>query len=54
VVSGAQRHVRLALRDGFLITAAIWILASLVTAIPFMLTAPNLSFTDAVFESTSA
>jgi trk system potassium uptake protein TrkH len=50
-VRNAEYDLRL--RDGFLITAAIWILASLVTAIPFMLTAPSLSFTDAVFESTS-
>ncbi|MEO5738127.1 MAG: TrkH family potassium uptake protein, partial [Variovorax sp.] len=43
----------LRLRDGFLITAALWIIASLVTALPFMLMAPHLSFVDAVFESTS-
>ena len=47
----AQYDLRL--RDGFLITASIWVLASLVTAIPFTLAAPNLSFTDAVFEATS-
>jgi len=50
-VRGAEYDLRL--RDGFLVTAAIWILASLVTAIPFMLADPHLSFTDAVFESTS-
>ncbi len=43
----------LRLRDGFLVTAALWIIASLVTALPFMLAAPHLSFADAVFESTS-
>ena len=43
----------LRLRDGFLITAAIWVIASLVAAIPFTLTAPNLSYVDAVFEATS-
>ena len=43
----------LRLRDGFLITAALWSIASLVTALPFMLAAPHLSFTNAVFESTS-
>src|SRR5690606_2777714 len=49
------RRVRhpLRLRDGFLITAAAWLLASLVSALPFMLTAPNLSFTQAMFESVS-
>ena len=43
----------LRLRDGFLITASIWVLASLVAAIPFTLTAPFLSYTDAVFEAAS-
>lgn len=43
----------LRLRDGFLITASIWVIASLVTAIPFMLAAPHLSYTDAVFEAAS-
>jgi trk system potassium uptake protein TrkH len=43
----------LRLRDGFLITAALWIIASVVTALPFMLTAPYLRFVDAVFEATS-
>lgn len=43
----------LRLRDGFLITTSIWIIASLVTAIPFTLAAPYLSYTDAVFEATS-
>ena len=49
------RHAEyeLRLRDGFLITAALWIIASLVTALPFMLTAPHLRFVDAVFEATS-
>ncbi|MCX7043026.1 MAG: TrkH family potassium uptake protein [Gammaproteobacteria bacterium] len=50
-VRNAEYELRL--RDGFLIVASIWVLASLVTAIPFMLTSPNLSFTDAVFEATS-
>ena len=43
----------LRLRDGFLVTSAIWVIASLVAAIPFTLTAPNLSYVDAVFEATS-
>ena len=46
-------HFELRLRDGFLITAGIWIIASLVTAVPFFLALPQLSYTDAVFESTS-
>lgn len=49
------RHVRyeLRLRDGFLITAGTWVLAILVTAIPFTLGEPFLSYTDAVFEAAS-
>jgi trk system potassium uptake protein len=46
-------HYDLRLRDGFLITTSIWIIASLITAIPFTLAAPNLSYTDAVFEAAS-
>ncbi len=49
------RNVRhpLRLRDGFLITAAAWLLASAVSALPFMLTAPGLSPTQAMFEAVS-
>jgi len=49
------RHARydLRLRDGFLVTTSIWVIASLVTAIPFMLAQPFLSYTDAVFEAAS-
>lgn len=50
-VRNAEYDLRL--RDGFLITTSIWVLASLVTAIPFMLSAPHLSFTQAVFEAAS-
>lgn len=50
-VRSAEYEMRL--RDGFLITSAIWVLASLVTAIPFTLAAPYLSYTDAVFEAAS-
>ena len=46
-------HYELRLRDGFLITAGIWIIAGLVTAVPFYLALPQLSYTNAVFESTS-
>jgi trk system potassium uptake protein TrkH len=49
------RHTRydLRLRDGFLVTASIWVIASLVAAIPFTLAEPYLSYTDAVFEAAS-
>ena len=50
-VRNAEYELRM--RDGFLITSAIWVLASLVTAIPFTLAQPYLSFTDAVFEAAS-
>ena len=44
----------LKLRDGFVIVAAFWLVLSGFGAIPFMLSAqPNLSLTDAVFESVS-
>ena len=43
----------LRLRDGFLIVTSVWILASLALAIPFMLAAPHLDLTQAVFESAS-
>ncbi len=50
-VRNAEYELRM--RDGFLITSSIWVLASLVTAIPFTLAQPYLSFTDAVFEAAS-
>ena len=50
-VRHAQYEMRL--RDGFLIVSGVWIIAVLVTALPFMLTEPHLSYTDAVFEAAS-
>ena len=49
------RHVQyeLRLRDGFLIVTLTWLIASLVSSLPFMYAAPNLSFTAAMFEATS-
>jgi trk system potassium uptake protein TrkH len=49
------RRVRteLRLRDGFIVTTATWVLVSLTCALPFVLGAPHLSFTDAYFESAS-
>lgn len=46
-------HYELRLRDGFLITAGIWVIAGLITAVPFYLALPAMSYTDAVFESIS-
>lgn len=49
------RHVdyELRLRDGFFIVTMTWVAVGLVTAIPFVLTSPHLSYTDAVFEAVS-
>ena len=44
---------QLRLRDGFLVVTLAWFLASLVSALPFMYAPPYLSFTAALFESTS-
>ncbi len=46
-------HYDLRLRDGFFIVTFIWIVASLVTAIPFYLGIDGHSYTDAVFEAAS-
>jgi trk system potassium uptake protein TrkH len=48
-----KAEYELRLRDGFLVTALTWVIASLTAAIPFMLTAPNLPFSRAVFEAVS-
>ncbi|MCK7592409.1 TrkH family potassium uptake protein [Pseudomarimonas salicorniae] len=48
-----QVHYELRLRDGFLIVTLTWLLASLVSSLPFMYAPPNLSFTAAMFEATS-
>ncbi len=48
-----ERH-QLYHRDGFLIVAFFWMILGTIGAVPFFLaTAPDLSFTDAVFESVS-
>lgn len=49
------RRVRhpLRLRDGFLVTTAAWLLASLAATWPFMRAGPELSFTHAAFEAIS-
>jgi trk system potassium uptake protein TrkH len=49
------RNVRyeMRLRDGFFVTGATWIIASLVCAIPLTLAVPGLDYIQAVFESAS-
>ncbi|GIX35003.1 MAG: Trk system potassium uptake protein [Lysobacteraceae bacterium] len=43
----------LRLRDGFLVVTLTWLLAGLVSSLPFMYAPPYLSFTAAMFEATS-
>lgn len=40
-------------RDGFLLVTLAWVLMSLSAALPLMLALPDLSFTDAIFETVS-
>ena len=47
-------HEELRLRDGFLVVTACWLALTLVGAVPFLLlTHPEISYVDAVFESMS-
>ncbi len=46
-------HYEMRLRDGFFVTTAIWVIASLACALPFVIADPGLSYVDAVFEATS-
>ena len=41
------------LRSAFLLTVAIWVLSPLIGALPLMIGAPHLEFTDAYFEAVS-
>ncbi|HET7370218.1 MAG TPA: potassium transporter TrkG, partial [Gammaproteobacteria bacterium] len=54
-MTSAWRHQEdLQLRDGFLIVALIWVLCGVLGALPFWFAArPDMSFTDAVFETVS-
>jgi trk system potassium uptake protein TrkH len=51
---GRGQTSELRLRDGFLVTALVWLTVSFAAALPLHLGAPYLSITDAVFESVSA
>lgn len=49
-----RRHAReLKPRDGFLLATLSWVLMSASATIPFLMTIPGLSFTDAYFEAMS-
>lgn len=56
LLSGAMRRFRRELqpRDGFLLVTLTWLLLPLFGAVPLLLALPDLSFTDACFESMSA
>lgn len=54
-VACAERNPRpLTLRQGFLLTAGSWFVFPAVAGLPLIIGAPNVSFTDAYFELTSA
>lgn len=52
VLTRGQR-AELRMRDGFLVTSSVWLIAALLTPLPLILGPPNLSYTDAVFEVVS-
>ena len=45
-----RSRAELRLRDGFLVTSAVWAIMSLVMALPLMLAPPYLDYFDALFE----
>jgi len=46
-------NIKLKLRDGYMVVALCWLLASLVGAVPYYIGAGNYGFIDAFFESVS-
>ncbi|MGW8184234.1 MAG: TrkH family potassium uptake protein, partial [Burkholderiales bacterium] len=47
-----RRHQReIGIREGILLVVAVWSGGSLFATIPFLLTMPNISFTEAFFEA---
>jgi trk system potassium uptake protein TrkH len=54
VWASTRRHKReLRSRDGFLLVTLAWILMSAIATVPLLIAIPNLSFTDAFFETMS-
>lgn len=53
IVGSRGKRAELRLRDGFLVTSAVWLIAALLTPLPLILGPPNMSYTDAVFEVVS-
>lgn len=48
-----RSRVELRLRDGFLVTSSVWLITSLIMAIPLVLAPPTLNYVQAVFEVVS-
>jgi len=48
-----RANSELRLRDGFLVTSSVWLITSLVLAIPLVLAPPHLSYVQALFEVVS-
>lgn len=53
IVSVSVKNSKFRIRDGYLIVSVCWILASLIGAIPFVLSGAIPSYIDAVFETCS-
>ncbi|GEO80385.1 TrkH family potassium uptake protein [Pararhodospirillum oryzae] len=53
VLGNHRPHLRLNLRQGFVLTALAWVTLGVVGSLPFMLSAESMSFSDAYFESVS-
>lgn len=51
--NGAPRGQGLSLQQSFMLTAGVWVALPLFGALPFMLGAPSVGLTDAMFESVS-
>jgi trk system potassium uptake protein TrkH len=49
-----KKELKLNARDGFLLVFFTWVFVSILGAVPFYLSSGEISFTDAVFESTGA
>lgn len=53
IASHTSTRSTLGLREAWLLTAGIWLVLPAISALPFILGAPDISFTDAYFESVS-
>jgi trk system potassium uptake protein TrkH len=52
LLSLRKKNLHLNVRDGFLLVFLTWVLASLLGAIPYLLSGHTISITDSIFEST--